>query len=62
MLLYYHNEVKITFNILNIKCTNTISTSIPTSYSCFLESLSILESLYLAGRRPEKIKVPKFQI
>ena len=39
MLLYYHNEVKIAFNISNIIHTNNISTSIPTSFSCYLQSL-----------------------
>ena len=42
MLLCYHNEVKIAFNISNIMHTNNISTSIPTSFSCYLQSLYIV--------------------
>ena len=39
MLLCYHNEVKKAFNTSNIIHTNTISTMIPTSYTCYLQSL-----------------------
>ena len=39
MLIHYHNEVKIAFNISNIMHTNNIYTSIPTSYPCYLQSL-----------------------